>query len=80
MQEQCGSYSRYQALRVPKCNCKACWFKFFTVQVARYTTARAALETMGREVVSKVQGSKYLKFLELYIKEQECQTATPKVA
>lgn len=67
----CRYCSKYKAIYPPKGNCTACWDKFFTKQVGRYSAAKLALEKLGASVVEQVQGTKYLKQLKRFIKEND---------
>lgn len=63
----CTRCKRYTAYEPPKTNCEDCWFMFFHKQVGKFNAAKLALEKLGRATVAKVQGQKYVKFLERYI-------------
>ena len=71
MKDECSSSARYKAKFEPRCNCRACWTKWFMNNPNKFVVAKMGLESIGRKTLVKVHGEKYVKFLEQFIREQD---------
>jgi hypothetical protein len=71
MRADCGSSKKYQAIFEPRCNCVACWEKWFFTNPGKVQVAKAGMSVLGRDAVIKVRGTKYVKFLEGFIAKHQ---------
>jgi hypothetical protein len=66
---ECRAFSKYQAIYQPRCNCTACWNKYFDTHLMQVEVAKQGFSMFGTKAVTNVRGEVYVKQVQRYIKE-----------
>jgi hypothetical protein len=70
MKDECKSFSKYRAVFLPRCDCKACWNKYFMTHLGEVAALEHGYKQFGNRGIDAVRGIKARKQLLRFVAEQ----------